>query len=210
MSIAERLRAKLPRHWLIASQDLDFRPVQRYRGFGGVEIWIPLGCFAQVNPYANRTLVEHVVSEALRRKCRTFVDLFAGCGNYSLPLTKQGLSGLAVESDVNALEALKQSAQAQGLELRSIAGSVERVMRRRNDAFDLVIANPPRRGLAKARQPIATLSCRHLLLISCNPDSLTTDLNELSPRWAIEQIHLLDMFPQTDHVETVVWLRPRL
>ena len=72
---------------------------------------------------------------------------------------------------------------------------------------DLVVVNPPRRGLGAAlAQRLERSGARHLLYSSCNPQSLARDLADLTS-YAPVRAQLFDMFPQTPHAEVLVLLR---
>ena len=74
-------------------------------------------------------------------------------------------------------------------------------------APDVVIVDPPRAGLHPAT--LLTLlqgSAPHLLYVSCNPQALARDLAKLVAAYAIKRCAVVDLFPHTEHVETVVQL----
>jgi 23S rRNA (uracil1939-C5)-methyltransferase len=72
---------------------------------------------------------------------------------------------------------------------------------------DLVVVNPPRRGLdARVVETLIQRQPEHLVYVSCNPETLARDLN-LLVGWSVEQVVAFDMMPQTPHVEVAVRLR---
>ncbi|MBI2605139.1 MAG: hypothetical protein HYW49_03555 [Deltaproteobacteria bacterium] len=73
--------------------------------------------------------------------------------------------------------------------------------------IDAVIADPPRSGLEGTADLIASLDTRSLILVSCDPSTLSRDLIPILKRFALSRIALIDMFPQTHHIEAVVGLR---
>jgi 23S rRNA (uracil1939-C5)-methyltransferase len=71
----------------------------------------------------------------------------------------------------------------------------------------VLVADPPRAGLSPGvRSGILRLLPRHLLMVSCDPPTFARDLSALKSRYAVERLTLLDLFPQTHHVETVALL----
>jgi 23S rRNA (uracil1939-C5)-methyltransferase len=74
----------------------------------------------------------------------------------------------------------------------------------------VLVADPPRAGLSPAvRAGVQRLSPRRLLMVSCDPPTLARDLAALKARYSVERLTLLDLFPQTHHVETVALLARR-
>ncbi|HOI09793.1 MAG TPA: hypothetical protein PK313_04865 [Myxococcota bacterium] len=91
---------------------------------------------------------------------------------------------------------------------RFLAGRVEDVVRSlAGSRFDAVVADPPRTGLGPAAAAIAALAPARVVLVSCEPSTLARDLRVLADAgFAVRDAVLVDMFPQTWHVETVVTL----
>lgn len=74
----------------------------------------------------------------------------------------------------------------------------------------VVICDPPRAGMhAGARAVLAASGPRTVVCVSCNPESLARDLEALCGSYRLEQLDVFDLFPHTDHVETVALLRRR-
>jgi 23S rRNA (uracil1939-C5)-methyltransferase len=171
----------------------------------------PLG-FVQVNWEVNRKLIEHVLDGAAARGIRTFLDAYAGSGNFALPLSRHGLSGLAVEANPSAAAPLREAARRQGLAGVDIviadAATHASVVGRQGRRFDLVLVDPPRAGLGRGLAALAELARHWFLICSCNPVTLARDLARLAALgFELEELCAFDMFPQTHHLETVAWLR---
>lgn len=75
--------------------------------------------------------------------------------------------------------------------------------------FDVVLADPPRAGLERATKLLARMAAPRVVLVSCDPTTLARDLSDLLKSYEIASLHLIDMFPQTYHMETVVELVAR-
>jgi 23S rRNA (uracil1939-C5)-methyltransferase len=73
---------------------------------------------------------------------------------------------------------------------------------------DLAVVDPPRNGLGeRVARMVATLGAPRVVYVSCDPSTLARDLVVLlASGYRIEQIHMVDLFPQTYHFETVVHL----
>jgi len=166
--------------------------------------------FGQVNTEANRLLVRDVLETAATGARDTVLDLYAGAGNYSLPLAMRCKRVIAVESDADAVAAGSESAAHAGL--RNIEFHAQRV-----EAFlekgmritpDLVVANPPRDGLGTSAAAIARLRAPRLVYVSCNPTTLARDVKTFATAgYAVLTVRPFDLFPHTFHVETVCHAR---
>lgn len=168
--------------------------------------------FVQVNWEVNRRLIADVVAGAAARGVHTFLDAYAGSGNFTLPLLAGGLRGLAVESNASAVAPLIEAARRQGFDAAEIvvadAGRHARALARAGRGFDLVLVDPPRAGLGDGLEPLSALARGWLAMCSCNPVTLARDLRRLLERgFELEALRAFDMFPQTHHVEALAWLR---
>jgi 23S rRNA (uracil1939-C5)-methyltransferase len=202
---------QLNTHWLWAvAHDEATIPYQRHALLQSYH-YVPLTSFLQVNRAVNDTLVSKVVEGAIARNLHSFCDLYAGAGNFTLPLLSHGLHGTAVEYDENAMSACELSAIVQGLSRgQFLTGDThERAqeLAQRGERFELVLIDPPRAGAKDALRTLASLSTSHIVYCSCNPASLARDLSQLMfDGWHVESITAYDMFEGTKHLETCVWL----
>jgi len=168
--------------------------------------------FVQVNWEVNRLLVAAVLSGAVQRGVATFVDAYAGSGNFALPLLGRGLQGLAIESNPSSIESAREAAVAQGFDPAAFivddAALHAAGLARRGQRFDLVLVDPPRAGLKSGLAALAGITGGWLAMCSCNPVTLARDLRSLLDLgFELEALLAFDMFPQTHHLETLAWLR---
>ena len=76
------------------------------------------------------------------------------------------------------------------------------------DRPELIVLDPPRAGAgAEACSLLERLAPNTMVYVSCDPTTLARDLRTLQPHYRIAELHLVDLFPQTSHVETVVVLQ---
>jgi 23S rRNA (uracil1939-C5)-methyltransferase len=141
------------------------------------------------------------------------LELFAGSGALALALAARGAEVSAVESFAPACERLRRAAREQALAVRVLTGDAARQTRALADAgerFDVVLVNPPRRGLEPAlRVQLAALGAAQIGYVSCRPSSLARDLAHLARLgYACRSAGAFDMMPQTDQLETLAWLVP--
>lgn len=179
----------------------------------GVHLRAAPGVFTQVNWAVNAVMVEAVIAGARDRAVRRFCDAYAGVGNFSIPLLAQGMIGVSIEKDARAVDCARAAAREQGLsEAGFTSGDVRQKLgelARAQERFDMVLLDPPRSGAEEVLHPIRDLAPRHVAYVSCDPVTLARDLGVLHKTgYAVREIRAFDMFPQTHHLETLVWLEP--
>ncbi|MGB7847275.1 MAG: 23S rRNA (uracil(1939)-C(5))-methyltransferase RlmD [Candidatus Acidiferrum sp.] len=174
--------------------------------------------FYQVNRFLTEDLVRTVVGEA---KGGYALDLYAGVGFFSLPLTKTFSKVVSVDANLSAIRDLRQNAETAGAQIVSENEHTEEFLKKEQEKPDFVILDPPRAGLgAEAAALLANLGAADIAYLSCDPATLARDLSvlvdsERKPetavsvkiKYEIAEVHLFDLFPQTFHIETLVRLR---
>jgi 23S rRNA (uracil1939-C5)-methyltransferase len=162
--------------------------------------------FFQVNRFLTDKLVERALEGA---EGETALDLYAGVGLFSLPLARRFGSVTAVESGSSAAHDLEVNAARAALEVKIEKATVETYLEELTQPPDFVLADPPRTGLGKAvvRQ-LVRIKPPRLTIIACDPATLARDLGPLTAAgYRIQRLTLIDLFPQTYHIETAVDLR---
>jgi 23S rRNA (uracil1939-C5)-methyltransferase len=184
--------------------------LRRYPLPGGGFLRVPGGSFTQVNWAVNAELIQAIVGGARARGASTFLDLYAGVGNFSVPLALSGLSGTSIELEHTATAALREALREQSLDsVKVLEGDVAVMLAKHAlaPAVDLALLDPPRSGAKAALEPLMRLRPRAIAYVACDPVTLARDLRVLAARgYVLEGITCFDMFPQTHHVETLVWL----
>jgi 23S rRNA (uracil1939-C5)-methyltransferase len=158
-----------------------------------------------VNPAGNRLLVRTVVD--LVDPGATVLDLFCGAGNLSLPIARVAASVVGVDQDEGGVADAAASARAAGLgTVRFETAAADRFLRRRGLAgAALVILDPPRTGAAQVVAQLARLEPPRILYVSCDPATLARDVRALAGAgYTVDRVQPIDLFPQTEHVETVL------
>jgi tRNA/tmRNA/rRNA uracil-C5-methylase (TrmA/RlmC/RlmD family) len=201
------------REGLTASRDAQHGEslvLERLREHGAVTVSRGGEGFAQVNRAVNRALVTCVVDGAISRAARTFVDLYAGSGNFAVALARRGMAGVCVERDASSSALARALSTSEALELEVLAEDAERglsSLRRTRRAFDLAVLDPPRTGAKEALPGLVALRPRFIAYVACDPVTLARDVRVLVERgWPVNSVTCFDMFPKTHHVETLVWL----
>lgn len=166
---------------------------------------VAAGSFFQVN----RFLVDRLVSLAIADADGTnALDLYAGVGVFGVPMAERFRHVKAVDSSTRAVRCLQENARRAGVSVQTIHLGVEEYVRETDQKFDFVVADPPRAGLGPAvTEALVQIHPSRLALVSCDPATLARDLRVLvAGGFTIEKITLIDLFPQTYHIETVVQL----
>lgn len=162
--------------------------------------------FFQVNRLLVDALVEAAIGEASGESA---LDLYAGVGLFSLKLARRFSWVTGVESSTSAARDLEFNAQRAGVSVRAERARVEDYLARCTERPDFVLADPPRAGLGKqAVRDLLRLRPPRLVIVACDPATLARDLAGLaSGGYAIDKVVMIDLFPQTYHIEAVVHLR---
>ncbi len=169
--------------------------------------WVPLDGFMQVNSFINHALIRWLLKQARMHSVSSVADLYAGAGNFLLPLLAQGYQGVGVECHKSSVLCAQQSLVEQGLSGEFVHSDVALWLRNNQRHFSLTVVDAPRAGLRELADAVGRLGSDHIALISCNPRSLVRDLVRLvSLGYVVESLRVFDMFAYTDHVELGVWL----
>ena len=161
---------------------------------------VSAGSFFQTNRHLAATLLDLVCAGA---GGKIAMDLYAGVGLFTLPLAMRFERVISVESAPPSFADLKSNAPRTAKVLQA---TTESFLQRSAQKPDFVVVDPPRAGLGKpVVAALAKLAPRSIAYVSCDPSTLARDLPGLiSAGYRITQAHLVDLFPQTFHIETVL------
>jgi len=164
--------------------------------------------FFQSNWKLNRVMVDFIKDRLQPLSGKRVLDLFSGAGNFSLPLAQDADEVIAVEENPFAVEDGKRNLRLNRIQnMCFYRAAAEAYDISRYSPFDIVIVDPPRAGLSpKIVENLLQAHPATIVYISCNPSTLARDLKRLAPNYEIESIRLVDLFPQTYHIETLVFL----
>ncbi len=140
-----------------------------------------------------------------------FLELFCGLGAFSFFSAPYVSEGLGIELNGDAVIAANRSATDLGLhQLKFKEANAEKVGDElKAFAADIILVNPPRRGIGTASELLLAARPQTILYSSCDYTSLAMDLLKLSSGYEVEAAQIFDMFPHTSHFETLVRLRRR-
>lgn len=172
--------------------------------------------FSQVNRFANQLLVDLVVGKIFQNNPKKQIfDLYSGDGNFlaaiAKALPKNKITG--VELNAGLVKIGRQTIAEQNLNASYVQASVENYLETVSiNTDDVILLDPPRTGCdPKAMTVLGSLPRNKVIYVSCEPTTLARDLRLLKDtahKWGLsfrlESVQTLDMFPQTEHIETVV------
>jgi 23S rRNA (uracil1939-C5)-methyltransferase len=179
---------------------------------GGISYLISPDAFFQTNAGAAAMLQQSVIEGA--GDARRVLDLYCGSGLFSLPLAAAGAQVMGIEENRQAVKDAEANVRLNRIpngRIRVVAGRVEdELVKVAREHWDAVILDPPRQGCPK---PLLSgvfekMAPPRAVYVSCNPDALAIELPViLNAGYKAERIEMVDMFPHTDHIETVMQLR---
>ena len=185
---------------------------------GGYRYRVSHLSFFQVNRFLIEDLLKTVVANAHGEAA---LDLYAGVGFFTLPLTKTFAKVVSVDANLAATRDLLANAELAKVTVASHNEHAEEFLKKTKEKPEFVVLDPPRAGLgARAAKDLAELGANEIVYLSCDPSTLARDLAVLTnsarrpkeidaptSRYEITEMHLFDLFPQTFHIETLVRLR---
>jgi len=175
----------------------------------GLSFRVSAFSFFQTNAAGAERLYATVREYAGQTDGRIVFDLYCGTGTIAQLVAAGAEKVVGIELVEDAVAAANDNAAANGLaNCIFIAGDVLRKIDEVDDKPDVIILDPPREGMhPKALQKIEAFGAPVIVYVSCKPTSMARDLAELQKAgYTVERVRCHDMFPRTNHVETVVLL----
>lgn len=168
------------------------------------------GGFSQINLVQNRRMLAEAIRMTSPQKDWRVLDLFCGMGNFSLPFARRVKNVVAVEDFAGSIaQGRLNAAQNRITNVEFITQSAQGICAALSKAeeFDLVILDPPRSGAKEVAAELAQQRIKRILYVSCDPMTLTRDLNLLlESGYRLIESKPVDMFPQTYHLESLTYL----
>ncbi|MDR3763393.1 MAG: 23S rRNA (uracil(1939)-C(5))-methyltransferase RlmD [Acidobacteriota bacterium] len=170
---------------------------------GEHEYRVSAGSFFQTNRFLVAELVELVTAG---REGKSVMDLFSGVGLFTLPLARHFARVTSVEIAPYSYGDLE--ANATGGNMQKVRGTTEDFLRTARGRWDLAVVDPPRTGLGeRAARFLGALQLPRITYVSCDPATLARDLGILlAAGYTVEAAHMVDLFPQTCHMESILQL----
>lgn len=167
--------------------------------------------FYQINAHQTEVLYGEVLKQLRPKKTDVILDAYAGIGTIGLMLSDYVKTVLSVEINKDSVKNAVKNAEINGVKnVQFVAMDAKDYMLNlveQKTKLDAVIVDPPRSGLdLEFVKAIQVLRPNKMVYISCDPETLTRDLKQLSRSYHIGPIQPVDMFSQTNHVESVTLL----
>lgn len=166
------------------------------------------GNFVQVNGAINQSMVDQAIAWLAPQPGERILDLFCGVGNFSLPLALKAAEVVAVEGVPEMVQQAKQNAIDNKLDNVTFYHadlSADLSTQPWLGKIDKLLLDPARAGAFESLQWLQKMQPKKVVYVSCNPASLARDSSVLLANgYRIAKVGLVDMFPQTHHIEAMV------
>ena len=178
----------------------------------GVRFRISSSSFYQINPVQTQVLYSAAIAAAKLTGKERVLDAYCGVGTIGLSAAAHAGSVVGVELNRSAAACAGENAKANNIRnARFRCGDAAAFldgMAARGEKLDVVFLDPPRAGSTPVfLDALCRVSPARAVYISCNPETQRRDLEYLAERgWKVESIQGVDMFPHTEHIETVALL----
>lgn len=164
------------------------------------------GSFFQVNQY----LIDRMVAEVCSHRTGTLAwDLFAGVGLFARQLARSFTQVIAVEAAPASVTDMRTNITGQQIVSKTTLQFLREAASKHTTALpDFIVLDPPRAGLgAEATDLLANIHAPQVTYVSCDPATLSRDLSSLlKSGYRLQKLQLIDLFPQTFHLETIAHL----
>lgn len=165
--------------------------------------------FYQVNSYQIENLFNHIIDYVKTKNIKTALDLYCGSGAIGITISDYIGKVIGIDSNKNSINSANINKTVNNKKnIEFVKNKVEDVIGSIIEEYkdiDLIVVDPPRSGLdTKTINNILNIKPSNIVYVSCDPVTLSRDINILKEQYDLEGIELIDMFPNTYHVESVV------
>ncbi|WAJ69557.1 23S rRNA (uracil(1939)-C(5))-methyltransferase RlmD [Catenovulum adriaticum] len=179
-----------------------------YYSIDSLQLQFGLSDFTQVNSQANKDMIQQAQNWLELNEDDVVLDLFCGLGNFSLPVAQKVLKVVGIEGSRSMVEKAKRNASDNQLTntefYKQDLSSIDGLDKIDWGAFNKIILDPSRQGAMQICQQSEQWTAKQVLYIACDPNSLARDSQYLlASGYKMIKIGLIDMFPQTSHIETM-------
>jgi len=166
--------------------------------------------FVQVNGVMNRVLVRCAIDLLELKSSHRVLDLFCGLGNFTLPIARRVREVVGVEGEAGLVDRARHNAQIN--QLTNVRFHVANLAEPDGGSmslgghFDRILLDPPRVGAIELLPKLVRLGASRIVYVSCHPGTLARDVGVLCNKhgYRLAAAGVVDMFPHTTHVESIV------
>lgn len=168
--------------------------------------------FYQINPTQTEVLYNKAIDFAELTGTEKVLDAYCGTGTIGIIASPKADKVIGVELNPDAIKDAKVNAELNNVKnIEFFEDDASRFMvkkAREGEKFDVVIMDPPRAGASlEFLRCLAELAPQKIVYVSCNPETMVRDISFLTRKgYKVRKIQPVDMFPHTEHVETVALL----
>lgn len=164
--------------------------------------------FIQVNAGLNGKMIQGALDLLAPQPTDRVLDLFCGLGNFTLPLARHVREVVGVEGEAGLVRRARENAEHNGIANAQFhAADLSKDLSDHTwmrEGFDRLLLDPPRSGADFVLTQLKLEQFRRIVYVSCHPGSLARDAGYLAQRgWKLRAAGVMDMFPQTAHVESI-------
>ncbi len=202
--VIEKLSNKVTSIWI--NNDLIYGTPYLEEELFPYKFYISPSSFFQINHKGTIAIYEKV-KEYLEKFNNQVLDLYCGTGTIGIYISKQCKEITGIEINKSSIEDAKKNIELNNIKnMHILEGDVGTHLDIKK-TYDTIIVDPPRSGLSnKVKDSLAKIKPPKIIYISCNPLTLARDIKALKEYYNLEKITLVDMFPNTYHVECVCLL----
>jgi 23S rRNA (uracil1939-C5)-methyltransferase len=164
--------------------------------------------FVQVNSQINRQMVAQVLRLLELQATDRVLDLFCGLGNFTLPMARRCAAVTGIEADAEMVARARESAIANDIANteyhQSDLSRPDSELDWMRGQYDKILLDPPRSGALEMVREIGRFNALRIIYVSCQPSSLVRDAAIIRDQgYRMTHLGIMDMFPQTAHVESM-------
>jgi 23S rRNA (uracil1939-C5)-methyltransferase len=189
--------------------DNDFYLSYQHPDFD-VTLWFHPTDFTQVNSEINKKMVAQAIDLLELNAEDEVLDLFCGLGNFTLPMSRAAKTVVGVEGSDTMVARAQMNAERNDITntefyAADLCKDIDQAWIKRR--YSKVLLDPARSGALEILPHLATWQPERIVYVSCNPATLARDIGEITKYgYKLLQAGIMDMFPQTSHVESMAVL----
>ena len=193
---------------LIINDEVKTNKSSIITNLGKKKFYLSEKSFFQVNTYFSVALFDKVCDYIKKISPSTVLDLYCGTGTFGIYIADYAKKVIGVDyNEYNISDAINNKTLNDISNIEFICDKVENVISDFKN-IDVIIVDPPRKGLdKKTREYIKKINPKQIIYISCDPNTMTRDLDELKDIYRILEVTPYNMFPRTYHCESVTVLQ---